>query len=83
MPMTVDLGELTDVVDDLVRSGQYESRDAVLAEAVRALQKRDASRAELLAEIQIGVDAADRGELYDASEAEAFLADRRKGRSAA
>jgi len=83
MPMTVDLGDLTEVVDQLVRSGQYESRDAVLAEAVRALQDRDAKRAELLAEIQVGVDAADRGELYDADEADAFLADRRKGRSAA
>ena len=83
MPMTVDLGDLTEVVDELVRSGQYESRDAVLAEAVRALQDRDANRAELLAEIQVGVDAADRGELYDADEAAAFLAERRKGRSAA
>ena len=83
MPMTVDLGDLTEVVDQLVRSGQYESRDAVLAEAVRALQDRDAKRAELLAEIQVGVDAADRGELYDADEAAAFLAERRKGRSAA
>ena len=83
MPMTVDLGDLTEVVDQLVRSGQYESRDAVLAEAVRALQDRDANRAELLAEIQVGVDAADRGELYDADEAAAFLAERRKGRSAA
>ena len=83
MPMTVDLGELTEVVDQLVQSGRYESRDAVLAEAVRALQDRDANRAELLAEIQVGVDAADRGELYDADEAAAFLAERRKGRSAA
>ena len=83
MPMTVDLGDLTEVVDQLVRSGQYASRDAVLAEAVRALQDRDAKRAELLAEIQVGVDAADRGELYDADEAAAFLAERRKGRSAA
>jgi putative addiction module CopG family antidote len=83
MPMTVDLGEMTEVVDALVQSGRYESRDAVLADAVRTLQKREADRAALLAEIQVGIDAADRGELYDADEAAAFLAERRKGRSAA
>lgn len=51
MPMTVDLGDLTEVVDALVQSGRYESRDAVLADAVRALRKQEADRAELLAEI--------------------------------
>ena len=68
MPMTVDLGDLTEVVDQLVRSGQYESRDAVLAEAVRALQKREADRAALLAEIQVGIDDIEAGRVHDLDE---------------
>ena len=76
MPMTVDLGELTDVVDDLVRSGRYPSRDAVLADAVRALQKREVDRAALLAEIQIGVDDIAAGRIHDLDEVFEELAKR-------
>lgn len=82
MPMTVDLGDLTEVVDQLVSSGRYESREAVLAEAVRLVQQREAQRDALLAELQVGLDDLDAGRSYSLEEAQAELKALREARHA-
>lgn len=83
MTMTVELGALEPVVQELVANGRYGSKSEVLRAGVRLVQEREARLAELLAKLQVGIDAADRGELYDIDDARAFLEERRAARSAA
>lgn len=65
MTMTVELGALEKVVQDLVDSGRYGSKSEVLRTGVRLVEAQEARLAALLQE---GIDAADRGELIDADE---------------
>ena len=51
-------------VEGLVATGEYPSAQDAVADGVRLLQARH----ELKAQIQIGIDQADRGELHDHDE---------------
>jgi antitoxin ParD1/3/4 len=77
MAMSADLGKpLEEFVENLVKSGRYRSRSEVLREGVRLVQEREAKLAHFKAEIQKGIDSADRGELFDADEVfDKFLSD--------
>lgn len=63
--MSPDLGKpLEDFVENLVKSGRYPSRSAVLREGVRLVQERETRLEEFLAMIREGLDAADAGDTY-------------------
>lgn len=79
MTMTVELGALEKVVQDLVDSGRYGSKSEVLRTGVRLVEAQEARLAALLQE---GIDAADRGELIDADEVFAELRKRYADRKA-
>lgn len=69
MASSVNLGEqLEAFITEAVKNGRYGSRSEVLREGVRLVQEREAKWARFEAEIQNGIDAADRGELHDADE---------------
>jgi antitoxin ParD1/3/4 len=69
MPSSVNLGEkLEAFITEAVKQGRYGSRSEVLREGVRLVQEREAKWARFDAEIQKGIDSADRGELFDAEE---------------
>ena len=61
--------ELEQFVQAKVKSGRYLSASEVIREALRLLEERDrlyqARLADLQKEITIGVESAERGELYD------------------
>ena len=64
MAISAELGEkLEAVVDDLVKNGRYNSKSEVLREGVRLVQEREAALNELRAKIDVGLAAADRGEV--------------------
>jgi antitoxin ParD1/3/4 len=74
MASSVNLGEqLEAFITDAVKNGRYGSRSEVLREGVRLVQEREAKWARFEAEIQKGIDSADRGELIPAEEALAEL----------
>jgi antitoxin ParD1/3/4 len=69
MAMSADLGKpLEEFVERLVKSGRYGSKSEVLREGVRLVQEREARLAEFKALIQEGVDAIERGDVYDLDE---------------
>ena len=69
MASSVNLGEqLEAFIAYAVKKGRYGSRSEVLREGVRLVQEREAKWARFEAEIQKGIDSADRGELTDADE---------------
>lgn len=69
MASSVNLGEqLEAFITQAVKNGRYGSRSEVLREGVRLVQEREAKWARFEAEIQKGIDSADRGELHDADE---------------
>jgi antitoxin ParD1/3/4 len=75
--MTVSLTpELEAYIQEKIASGNYTSPQEVIWHALRLLREEDAARQmrfeELKREIQIGIDAADRGELVDG---EQFMAE--------
>lgn len=70
MASSVNLGEqLEHFITEAVKNGRYGSRSEVLREGVRLVQEREAKWARFEAEIQKGIDSADRGELIPAEEA--------------
>jgi antitoxin ParD1/3/4 len=70
MASSVNLGEqLEAFITEAVKKGRYGSRSEVLREGVRLVQEREAKWARFEAEIQKGIDSADRGELIPADEA--------------
>lgn len=73
MAMSVELGALEKVVQDLIDSGRYGSKSEVLRTGVRLVEEREARLAELHAKLQEGIDAADRGDLYDVEDSFAAL----------
>jgi antitoxin ParD1/3/4 len=67
MASSVNLGDqLEAFITEAVKKGRYGSRSEVLREGVRLVQEREAAWARLEAEIQKGIDAAERGESEDA-----------------
>ncbi|MEM6711760.1 MAG: type II toxin-antitoxin system ParD family antitoxin [Pseudomonadota bacterium] len=69
MPISADLGKpLEEFVEELVKSGRYGSKSEVLREGIRLVQEREAKLAEFKAKIQEGVDAIERGDVYDLDE---------------
>lgn len=63
----LELGvELDGIVDGLVASGRYKSREAVLSEGVRLVEQHAAALSRFEAEIQIGLDDAAAGRSEDA-----------------
>jgi antitoxin ParD1/3/4 len=74
MASSVNLGEqLEAFITEAVKKGRYGSRSEVLREGVRLVQEREAKWARFEAEIQKGIESADRGELIPAEEAFAEL----------
>ncbi len=63
MAMTVELGDMKPVVDDLVASGRYGSEADVLKDGIRLLQAREERLAELYAALDVGIASADAGHL--------------------
>lgn len=59
MTMTVELGALEEVVENLVKQGRYGSKSEVLRTGVRLLQEHEARLAELMAKLEAGVAEAD------------------------
>ncbi|MDB5347197.1 MAG: hypothetical protein JWP89_5574 [Schlesneria sp.] len=59
--------ELEAFIRDEVASGKYASADEAISEAVRLLREREIELSSLRREIQIGIDAIDRGELTEIS----------------
>ena len=82
MTMTVELGALQPVVEDLVAKGRYGSKSEVLRAGVRLVQEREAQLAELLAKLQDGIDAIDRGDVIELDELRADMLARRREREA-
>jgi antitoxin ParD1/3/4 len=79
MAISVDLGSpLEDVVDELVRSGRYNSKSEILREGVRLVQERERRLAHLDAAIAVGVADADAGRVEPAE----VIFDRLKARYA-
>jgi len=69
MPSSVNLGEkLEAFISEAVKTGRYGSRSEVLREGVRLVQEREALMARTMAEIQKGIDSAERGDLHDLDE---------------
>lgn len=67
MASSVNLSEqLEAFITEAVKRGRYGSRSEVLREGVRLVQEREALLARAHAEIQKGIDAADRGDSEDA-----------------
>jgi antitoxin ParD1/3/4 len=69
--------ELEQYLQEKVRSGQYQSIDEALGEGVRLLMNRDelyqGRFEELQAEIRIGIEASDKGDVIDGDEVFARL----------
>mgnify|MGYP001638355584 CR=1 FL=1 len=63
MTMTVELGALEQVVDNLVKQGRYGSKSEVLRTGVRLVQEHEARLTELLGKLEAGVTEAERGDV--------------------
>lgn len=72
--------ELENIVDQKVKSGQYNSASEVVREGLRLLQQRDDMREAKLnalrAEIQKGIDDLEAGRIYDGPTAMAEMRER-------
>jgi len=68
--------EFCRLVERMVASGKYTTPDAVVCEALLILERRNQERARLDAELQIGLDQADRGELIELTAADIKAAGR-------
>lgn len=63
MTMTVELGALEQVVDNLVKQGRYGSKSEVLRTGVRLVQEHEARLTELLGKLEAGLAEAERGDV--------------------
>ncbi|WAC60512.1 type II toxin-antitoxin system ParD family antitoxin [Brevundimonas sp. SL130] len=73
MTMTVELGALEQVVDNLVKQGRYGSKSEVLRTGVRLVQEHEARLAALLGKLQEGIDDADAGRVHTIDEVRAQM----------
>jgi antitoxin ParD1/3/4 len=74
MASSVQLGEkLESVVDDLVRTGRYNSRSEVLREGVRLVHEREAKLQNLFALIDAGLEDSFAGRVQDIDIVEAEI----------
>jgi antitoxin ParD1/3/4 len=74
MASSVNLGDkLEAAVARLVSAGRYNSRSEVLREGVRLIDERETKLAAFSAAIQVGIDAADAGDVYDIDEVFDYL----------
>jgi antitoxin ParD1/3/4 len=70
MASSVNLGDqLEAFITEAIKHGRYGSRSEVLREGVRLVQEREGKWAQFEAEIQKGIESADRGELIPLDEA--------------
>ena len=73
--VTIELSDQSaEFVDAKVRSGEFQDREAVVAAALIALNDRIAA---FNAEVQIGLEAYERGDVIEVADIRAWLADRR------
>lgn len=78
--VTVELSDQSAAfIDARVESGEFRDREEVVAAALVAFRDRIAS---FNAEVQIGIDAAECGEVIDVVDVRQWLAERRKARAA-
>ncbi len=74
MAISAELGHtLETYVDTLVQKGRYNSKSEVIREGIRLVQERETRLAALHAAIQVGIDAANAGDVYDEEEVFAEL----------
>ncbi len=83
--MNVHLGSTFDqFVNELLKSGYYQTQSEVLREGLRLLKEREELKqlrlAELRKEIVVGMDQADRGQFVDGAETFAKIRQRRAQR---
>ncbi len=57
--------QLEKLIQEKIKSGAYHSPDEVILESLRLLDERDRKLAALRADIQVGIDQAERGEVVD------------------
>lgn len=60
--------ELAVLIEQKVSNGQYPSASVMIETALRLLEKRDRACSQLRAEIMIGIEQAERGEVRDGEE---------------
>jgi antitoxin ParD1/3/4 len=65
-----------DLVDELVKSGRYQTRDDVLRDGVRLLEFRERRLEELDAELSLGIADVEAGRVHTAEEVLEFFEDR-------
>jgi antitoxin ParD1/3/4 len=87
MADSANLGKhFDDYVDELVKSGRYQTRDDVLREGVRLLEVRERRLAELDAELARGIADVEAGRVHTADEVLGFFEEKytalNKGRDA-
>jgi antitoxin ParD1/3/4 len=76
MAISAELGPVLEkYVDMLVEKGRYNSKSEVIREGIRLVQERETRLAALHAAIQVGIDAANAGDVYDEEEVFAELND--------
>lgn len=76
MAISADLGPVLEAyVETLVEKGRYNSKSEVIREGIRLVQERETRLAALHAAIQVGIDAANAGDVYDEEEVFAELND--------
>lgn len=74
MASSVELGkQLESFVDDLVKSGRYNSRSEVLRAGVRIIHEREKRLAALDAALKVGMADSEAGRVHDLDEVEAEL----------
>lgn len=74
MAISADLGPVLEkYVETLVEKGRYNSKSEVIREGIRLVQERETRLAALHAAIQVGIDAANAGDLIPAEEVFAEL----------
>ena len=81
MPSSVALGNLEEVVEQLVASGRYNSKSEVIREGIRLVEEREKRLAAMKALLAEGIADADEGRNHPADEVFAELRQRIRDRS--
>lgn len=69
MDRSFDLGREYDaIIDDAMKTGRYSTPEDVVRASLQLFSVQEEAEARFSAELQKGIDAADRGELADADE---------------